>query len=212
MLLKDCYKCIIYGQDPDVHVPARVIHDDEQILLYFDDDTRLGAQTDSLRVDFCDSQVGYIKAVCELNIRKSFDPSIWEPWVADCSILEVLEILQRQKDLRVPMDAEIQFSRTNLPDEIQFTSHTQGVFTGTIKNISVGGIFLATATRLSRGETFEFNYCFSKTVQKLKAVTLREQLLRKDLYGYGCQFIDVKNSVEREIRQFVYKQQLKKIW
>ncbi|MCI8639966.1 MAG: PilZ domain-containing protein [Coprococcus sp.] len=212
MLLKDCYKCIIFGEEQGVQVPARVIHDDEQILLYFDDDTRLGAHTDRLRVDFCDSQVGYIKTICELNIRKSFDPSIWEPWVADCFILEVGEILQRQKDLRVPMDVEVEFSRTQLSGEIQFTSHTQGVFTGTIKNISVGGLFLATATRLTRGETFEFSYCFSKVNQKLQAMTLREQQLRKDLYGYGCQFIDVKNNVEREIRQFVYKQQLKKIW
>lgn len=123
-----------------------------------------------------------------------------EIWVADCHILEVLETQQRQKDLRVKLEEELVF----------FAPAQRKEFHGFIENISVGGIFLVTKDiRLKRDEAFTFKYCFSKREQSLTAVTLREQQLRKERFGYGCQFINMTNSAERDIRQFVYKKQLR---
>ena len=61
MILKNCNTCVIYGTEADVSVRARVQHIDERITLHFDDNNDLGMHTDRLRVDFFDSQVGYIK-------------------------------------------------------------------------------------------------------------------------------------------------------
>ena len=71
MILKSCNTCIIYGSDPDIVVKARVRCADDKITLHFDDNNELGTKTDRLQVDFCDSQVGYIKTFCELEIRKN---------------------------------------------------------------------------------------------------------------------------------------------
>ncbi len=201
MILKNCSTCIINGTEDNVRVKARVNCIDERIILYFDDKNVLGMKTDRLEVDFCDSQVGFVKTFCELEIRKNTDPYILEPWSADCKILEMIEILQRQKELRV-----------RLVKEVNFISAMYGHFTGIIQNISVGGIYLTTHTRLSIGSEFEFRYYFTKNPHEIRAKVLRETLIRDNHFGYGCRFIDVPNSVEREIRQFVYRQQLNKMW
>lgn len=201
MILKNCNTCIINGAEADVRVKARVNCIDERIILFFDDNNVLGMKTDRLEVDFCDSQVGYVKTFCELEIRKNTDPYILEPWSADCKILEMIEILQRQKELRV-----------RLVKEANFISEKAGHFTGVIQNISVGGIYLTTNTRLAVDDEFQFQYYFTKTPQEIRAAILRETLIRDNHYGYGCKFIDVPKSVEREIRQFVYRQQLNKMW
>lgn len=201
MILKNCNACIINGAEPDVRVKARVNCIDEKIILYFDDKNVLGMKTDRLEVDFCDSQIGFVKTYCELEIRKNTDPYVLEPWTADCQILEMVEIIQRQKDLRV-----------RLVKEVTFISPVHGHFTGIIQNISVGGIYLTTGTRLAVDDEITFEYYFSKNPHEIRAKVLRETFIRDNHYGYGCQFIDVPNGVEREIRQFVYRQQLNKMW
>lgn len=150
---------------------------------------------------FFDGQIGYIKTYCEIYVRKNFDPLVLEPWLADCDILEVVEIVQRQKDLRAKMEREI-----------TFTSYKRGEFTGVIQNISVGGLYFVTKEKLEIDEHFEFHYCFTKKELLVKAVVLREQSLRNNRYGYGCQFEELPKSTERDIRQFVYKQQLRRVW
>ncbi len=96
--------------------------------------------------------------------------------------------------------------------DITFTSLIQGDFNGSIQNISVGGLYFVTKTKLSPEEEFTFQYTFIKKEHTLKAVVLREQDLHNGRYGYGCQFKGLPNSAERDIRQFVYKQQLSKVW
>ena len=201
MILKSCNTCIIYGSDSDVVVRARVKTVDDKITLHFDDNNELGTKTDRLQVDFCDSQVGYIKTFCELEIRKNEDPYVLEPWTADCKILEMIQVLQRQKELRVRM-----------VKEVNFISLKHGRFSGVIQNISVGGLYMTTKTRLDLDEEFEFEYCFMKKNQEVRAKILRETIIRENHYGYGCQFVDQSKGAERDIRQYVYRQQLNKAW
>ena len=121
--------------------------------------------------------------------------------MAQCEILEVRETIQRQKDLRVKLEKEL-----------EFTSTVHGHFMGTIHNISVGGIMLYTEMPLAVDEEIEFRYCFLKREYEVKAVILREQEMIKKRHVYGCQFIDLTKSAERDIRHVVFKQQLKRIW
>lgn len=201
MILKNCTTCIIYGMDEDVKVRARVRCIDDDITLHFDDNNDLGLHTDRLRIDFFDSQVGYVKTFCELEIRKNNDPYVLEPWVADCNILEILEILQRQKELRVRMVRDI-----------NFISADRGLFQGIIQNISVGGIYMTTSAKLEIDEEIDFRYCFMKKEHDVRVRILRETKIRNNYYGYGCQFVNLPMSAEKDIRQFVYRQQLNRVW
>lgn len=203
MILKNCNSCIVYepGADTEILLKARVRCAEDKITLHFEDESGLDEHIDRLRIDFCDSQVGYVKTFSELEVRKNTDPYILEPWIADCKILEVIEILQRQEELRVRM-----------AKEVSFLSENHGSFTGVIQNISVGGVYLTTSQHLDMGEHIEFEYIFMKKPQEVQASILRETIIRDDYFGYGCQFENMHKNAERDIRQFVYKQQLNKMW
>lgn len=203
MILKNCNSCIIFEPDSESEIllKARVKCLDDKISLHFEDESGLGEHIDRLRIDFCDSQVGYIKTFSELEVRKNTDPYILEPWIADCKILEMIEVLQRQEDLRVRM-----------VKEVTFISERHGSFTGIIQNISVGGIYLTTNKHLDVGEHIEFEYNFMKKPQEVRASILRETIVRDNNFGYGCQFENMSKAAERDIRQYVYRQQLNKMW
>lgn len=203
MILKNCNSCIIFepGSESEILLRARVrCLDDNKITLHFEDESGLSEHTDRLRIDFCDSQIGYVKTFSELEVRKNTDSYILEPWIADCKILETIEILQRQQELRVRM-----------AKETAFQSKHHGQFTGTIENISVGGFYMTANTQLEVGEYLEFQYCFMKKPQELQASILRETVVKDGYFGYGCQFSHLPKSAERDIRQFVYRQQLNKV-
>ena len=173
MILKNCSACVIYGPDENFQIKARVNHGDDRITLHFDDQNELGMNTDRLRIDFFDSQLGYLKTISYIEISKNTDPYILEPWKATCEILEVTETLQRQKELRV-----------RVRKEITFHSSSQDSFEGTIENISAGGLYLITSTQLAVGEIFNFDYCFFKKEQNINAKILRGQQLPKKRFGW----------------------------
>lgn len=200
MVFNNCTVCNVYGDDGQLMARVRVKCTGENITLHFKKNSEL-SDSERIRIDFFDAQIGYIKTYCEITVRKNYDPLILEPWMADCEILEVAEIVQRQKDLRAKMEREV-----------SFTSHRHGTFTGTIQNISGGGLYFVTKTRLDLDEEFEFSYCFTKKLHEVKAFVLREQDLKNGSFGYGCQFIQLTKSAERDIRQFVYKQQLSRVF
>lgn len=200
MVLNNCTICSVYNPDNVLISRIRVKCTGEQITLHFKKSDEL-SDSERIRIDFFDSRIGYIKTYCEVSVRRNYDPFILEPWLADCEILEVVDIVQRQKDLRAKID------RT-----ITFTSASRGTFEAVIQNISVGGLYFVTKTRLNIEEEFEFYYTFIKKEHRLNAIILREQELPNGKFGYGCQFRRLPNSAERDIRQFVYKQQLSKVW
>lgn len=200
MVLRNCTVCNVYGEDDQVLARVRVKCTGEDITLHFKKNNEL-SDSERIRIDFFDGQIGYIKTYCEILVRKNYDPLILEPWMADCEILEVVDIVQRQKDLR-----------TRMEKEVTFTSHRQGTFSGTIQNISGGGLYIVTNARLNIDEEIEFSHCFIKKLHNVKAIVLREQSLKNNHYGYGCQFIELTKAAERDIRQFVYKQQLSRAW
>lgn len=202
MVLKECSACTIYRDVDELRIRSRVELTEDRIMLHFEleEEMELEPEIKGINIDFYDNQVGFVKTLCNLRVDKNADPWILEPWAASCTIIEVIEILQRQKDLRV-----------RLEQEMEFESLRHGHFKGIIQNISVGGILLSTRMPLSLNEQFEFSYCFLKKEQRIRVVTIREQQLGGGRYGYGCQFLNLTNAAERDIRQFVFRQQLKKI-
>lgn len=201
MILKDCENCLVYGTDNRPLAKARVeLYGDESIRLFF-----RYSKLKSIRVrtfvDFYDSQHGVVRCQCELVIQRNNQSTrIAEPWMADCEILKVQDTFQRQKDLRV---------KVNIVTE--FVSESRKYFTGTIENVSAGGLFLVTAQVLEKNEHFVFWNQFSPDRFQIEAKVIRTGGLVKGEYSYGCQFVGLSMDAEAAIRKFVYAKQKERL-
>jgi hypothetical protein len=200
MKLRDCDSCLVYGTDNKPLARARVdAVKDGPIRLYFST-YKLKSIRYQTYVDFYDVQQGLIRCYCELVIRKNVQANrVNEPWIADCDVLEVDNIFQRQKDLRV---------RVHIVAD--FTLDSGEFFMGTIRNISAGGIFLVTSQAIKTGAVFSFSHRFDKDLCQLQARIIRARGAAAGGFGYGCQFIDLSSETEATIRKFVFAKQMEK--
>ncbi len=197
MKLRDCDTCLVYGTDNKPLSRARVENDkDETIRLYFRN-SKLRSVRFQTYVDFYDIQQGLIRTWCELVIKKNTLNRFEEPWMADVEVLEITDVFQRQNDLRV---------RVQLP--MEFTADGGQFFTGTIKNISAGGIFLVTSQAIKVGTRFSFSHRFDEELCRVKARVLRAKGSAAGGFGYGCQFFDMPPETETTIRKFVFAKQM----
>ncbi len=201
MTLRDCESCLVYGTDNRPLAKARVeVTERNQILLYFRYE-KLRSIRIKTYIDFYDGQYGVVRCFCEMVIQKNRQPNrISEPWMADCSIITVQDAFQRQKDLRI---------KTNIHEE--FVSNKGTYFSGTIGNISAGGLFLLTGQVLKRNEHFTFRHRFSGALFQVEARVVRVGPLVKGEYSYGCQFVNLNMDAEAAIRKFVFTKQKEKL-
>lgn len=199
MVLKDCSRGMVYTQKGARLTEARVVHTKNSVLLYFADYKLQDARMKS-RVDFYDGQAGLIVTVCESVIHRNPDfPEMTEPWMAECRILAIKTVVQRQRDVR---------AKINL--EVSFQSEDQMEFHGTIENLSAGGMFITTKRPLNKDEVISFNYTFRTLAREFKAYTLWGKRIEGGKYGYGCKFIRLTGGAEAAIRSFVYKKLLER--
>lgn len=195
MVLNNCTVCSVYGSEEADQKRIRVRYAGNQILLFLNRENDL-PDSEQVRIDFFDGQIGCIKTKCELTVRRNYDPSVKEPWIADCEILDVMEIIQGRRHLRVKVE-----------EEVKFTSLRAGEFSGDIQNVSEGGLYFITRTRLNGDDTIEFRYVFVEKDYLLKAIILREEDFRDGRYGYGCQFLELPQGAARDIKQYVFLKQ-----
>lgn len=197
MVLKDCDSCLVYGTDNRPLAKARVeIMDEDRILLFFQF-SKLRSIRIKTFVDFHDRQHGVVRCHCDLIIQNNRQPTkMAEPWMAQCTILKVQDTFQRQKDLRVDVGMKS-----------EFTSLSTGYFSGTIQNISAGGIFLLTSHVLKKNERFQFSRRLEDEMVHLEAKVVRIGPLVKGEYSYGCQFVGITLEAEAAVRKFVYRKQ-----
>lgn len=197
-MLKDCEDCLVYGTDNRPLAKARVeVLDEKRVMLYFHND-KLRSVRIRVFVDFYDRQLGVVRCYCEMNIQKNMQLSrVKAPWLADCAIISVQDTFQRQKDLRVDVDLRV-----------EFISERETFFSGAIKNISAGGIFLVTLQPLRKNEQFLFRHHFSSPEQfEVRSRVVRIGSLVNGEYSYGCQFMGLSIEAESVIRKFVYAKQ-----
>lgn len=200
MVLNNCTVCTVYESDDTVQKRLRVKCDGEQITIFMKRENEL-SDSEKLRIDFFDGQIGCVRTYCEIIVRRNYDPAVAEPWIADCGVLEVIEIVQGRRYLRVKME-----------DEVLITSFKQGEFSGDIQNISEGGLYFITETRLSCDDTIKFSYTFIEREYRLNALILREEDFRDGRYGYGCQFTELPKGAKRDIQQYVFRRQNGRTW
>jgi c-di-GMP-binding flagellar brake protein YcgR len=195
MVLNNCTICSVYESDETVQKRLRVKCDGEEITLYMKRENEL-SDSEKIRIDFYDGQIGCVRTYCEVIVRRNYDPSVKEPWIADCGVIEVIEIVEGRRNLRV-----------NIGDEVLITSFQQGEVGVEIQNISEGGLYFLTDTKLCCDDTIEFDYTFVETKFRLKAIVLREEDFRNGRYGYGCEFTELPKGAKRDIQQYVFRRQ-----
>lgn len=200
MVFTNCTICSVYISEDEAPKRIRVKCTGNQITLCLKRENEL-PDSERVRIDFFDGQIGCVRTYCGLLIRRNYDPTVMKPWAADCEILEVVEIAQGRRNLRTKMEKEI-----------MFTSFRQGELCGEIQNVSVDGLYFITRTRLRYDDTITFLYTFIEKEYELKAVILREEDFRDGRYGYGCQFIELPKGAERDIQHYVFKRQHGRIW
>lgn len=195
MVLNNCTVCCVYDSEEADQKRIRVKYTGNQIFLYLNRENDL-PDSEQVRIDFFDERIGCIKAKCELTVRRNYDNSVREPFIADCEILDVIEIIQGRRHLRVKVE-----------EEVKFTSFKIGGFSGDIQNISEGGLYFITRTRLRSDDTIEFRYILVEKEYLLRAVILREEDFRDGRYGYGCQFMELPQGAARDIMQYMFMRQ-----
>lgn len=110
---------------------------------------------------------------------------------------------ERRRFVRVPLFLDGKFYLSLEPDAQFFPFRT--------KNVSAGGMLMATKKYLKVGDviyvdiTFEENLALSK--QKSKIV--REDPMVNDEYVYGVQFLDLPSQLETRLVRFVFQKELK---
>lgn len=200
MVLNNCTICSVYETEDAAPRRIRVKCTKDGITLFLKRGDEL-PDSEQVRIDFFDGQIGCIKTYCEVMVRRNYDAAVPEPWIADCDILSVSEIVQGRRSLRAKMEKEIPMN-----------SFRQGEFRGDIQNISVNGIYFITRTRLRDDDTIEFKYSFVEKEYQLKVVVIREEDFRDGRYGYGCQFLELPNGAERDIQQYIFRRQHGQVW
>ena len=197
MKFRDCETCLVYGTDNKPLSRARVETDSkDRITLYFNN-YKLKSARFKAYVDFYDMQQGLMRAWCELVLCKNAKKDMVEPWMANVKVLEVADVFQRQKDLRV---------RVNI--STSFTTDDGRFFSRSIKNIRAGGFVLVTAQALQPDTKFSFTYRFDGELCKVTGKVLRARGATAGGFGYGCQFVRLLPETEATIRKFVFAKQV----
>ncbi len=199
-ILKDCSRCAVYNHKGKRLAEARVVHTNNKICLYFSEFS-LSDGRFKTRVDFFDERRGMVMTLSEVVIRRNpAFPEEDEPWIGECVILDVKQVVQRQKDIRVKVNMDMKFKRCSDGTE----------FFGTIGNLSAGGLYVITKVSLLKGERIGFSYNFRTLERPFEAEVLRVGQAGEKGYGYGCRFLGLTDGGEAAIRGFVYKKQKEK--
>ena len=110
MKLKDCDSCLVYGTDNKPLSKARVEMDNIRGIRIFFQTPKLRSVRIKTIVDFYDRSNGVVRSRCELVVQRNDAPNKRiEPWMAVCDIIEIYEVYQRQKDLRIDVNLNVEF-------------------------------------------------------------------------------------------------------
>lgn len=216
MFLIDCKQASIYSTQNDYlcHATVSRIEEDSVTLTIGGTDNDL--LPSKVHVTFFDSVRGLITYSCELFDFKPAEHLSGQGHVcARCVLHEQLALVQRRRDIKVPV---------NIP--IVLSAHTSrgkvSNVLATIWNISAGGILFTCSHPFNEGDVVEFSF---PEDSELPAVTLQAEILRiqdrssllqlvsstaneSQLLGFGCYFVHLSAQTEARIRNYVYRQDL----
>lgn len=216
MFLMDCKQASIYSPQNEYLCPATVSRIEEDSVTL----TMGGLDNDLLpsdvHVTFFDSVKGLVTYSCELlDFRPATHASGKGHISARCVIHEQLALVQRRRDIKVPVNISIVLSAKTSRGEVTNVL-------ATIWNISAGGILFTCSHPFNEGDVVEFTFPEDSGLPK---VTLQAEILRiqdrssllqltsstaneSELLGFGCYFVHLSAQTEAQIRNYVFRQDL----
>ncbi len=216
MLLFDCKKASIYSLQNAFLCDASVSNIKEDSVTLTLKDSGADFLTSEVNVTFYDGAKGLVTYFCELSGYKEFmtAPNVFTSRV-HCTLRKQLSTVQRRNDVKVPVNIPMRFSYSS-GNEVEVN------VTGTIRNISAGGIFFTCHYAFLTGSIVEFSFSPRQDIAPilLKAEILRVQDMDSmqqsfrmdagdmDLRGYGCRFIDLSPHAEAQLRNYVFREDL----
>ena len=78
MVLNNCTVCSVHGPEDAAPRRIRVKCTGDRITLFLKRENEL-PDSERIRIDFFDGQIGCIKTYCELMVRRNYDSSVAEP-------------------------------------------------------------------------------------------------------------------------------------
>ncbi len=197
MVLVDCHKCHIFVDSGKTKIEGRVAHKKDVVKIYF---KTLNLRDARIRTKgiFYDDYQGILVATCELVIRRNFSSnSDKEPWMADCTILDMKRAEQNLRNaVRIKTDFELEFA----------SSH-HGNFFATVKDLSVGGMQIVTRQLLHRNERLSFSYGFGGQPRQFDAIVVRGWAQQDGKYAYGCRFVNLSDKAEAAVGAYLFRRQ-----
>ena len=120
-----------------------------------------------------------------------------------CQVLEIISRNQRRQDIKISLTSKVTVTLERPDRTLEAPA--------TLYNISAGGVYLVTDLELKPGEQLSFYFHDAGGTIPLTAQVLRVET-RPDRYsrpvvGYGCQFVDMANMYELQLRSFVFKEE-----
>ncbi len=202
-VLKKCRKAEVYLADELICV-AEVFRDlNNEIWLSIPKDLSLEAS--EYTIIFFDSIAGLLRCRCTLHEVQSLTDE-WDS--VPCTILEVLETLQRRQDLKITLEANVELSCTYIPS---FATGIPQRITAVTRDISAGGIYFISDYCLPEDSVVQFQLHGASKPLLLSAKVLRfEAIDSKDgkaQYGHGCIFIELRPQTEAVLRNYIFRQE-----
>lgn len=156
-------------------------------------------------IKFYDSTLGVLTCRCMLSSPMDLPGDMQS---LRCDILEQLEQMQRRQDVKVPVNVHVMLHAERRPGDLYIP--LKG-WPATVKNISAGGVYVATDLSLSAGREIEFEFLETGEKLELMARILRVEDLTEQpnqpMYGYGCKFVCLSVRSENQLRNYVFREE-----
>lgn len=122
---------------------------------------------------------------------------------------EIIQLHQKRRYFRIPVDILVNFriSRRSKGEQ-------EGVFSGTIRNISSGGVLIVTDAEIPLGSELLLFFTLSDVVDlkdipaKIVRGGIVEKRREKALYEYGIEFYDIHSKLRKMITSYILNRQM----
>lgn len=164
-----------------------------------------------LNIVFYDEIKGVVSTICSI-IRYHTPISKRDTYTFTCKIMEVIDVLQRRADVYARLDMDIDLLKVKAIKDFQGQKSIhfeEKPVLARLKNISAGGMHFISEEEMKEGTLLSFglNRLFDTNESVMMEILRTEEVenKKKFSFGYGCRFLNLTNSVESQIRQYVYQ-------
>lgn len=206
-ILQNCTKAEVYDTNGTLLCPATVQSGPMDSILVITPDSLDHKEHDLFRIVFYDPVLGVLTCRCELSAPLDLPDHMTS---YRCEILERLNQEQRRQDVKVSVaaGADVTIHVARQPgDHIQVVKEG---YPATVLNISAGGVYLRTALPLQPDRRLWFDFKGAGETIPLTAQILRVDDLSphpaKQVFGYGCRFVDLPARHESLLRGYVFQE------